>query len=132
MEFFQPLPDLTILVFQIQNLLGMRKNNPYQVLVLLDALNDYHKEPEYIEEAANKLFEGDGQAGIKLKSEIENIDTSGITDTALALLIDQMKDILIQNWMFHSTSNQGIKLEKRESIDLVQEFKKNFEWKNSG
>ena len=113
-------------------MLGMRKNNPHQVFVLLDALNDYFKQPQFIEEAASKLFKGDGAAGNKIKEEIESIDTSGMADKALAKLIDSMKEVLIQNYMFNSASNQEIKLEKRESIDLMQEYKKNFEWKNTG
>ena len=69
-------------------MLGMRKNNPHQVFVLLDALNDYFKQPQYIEAAASKLFKGDGAAGNKIKEEIESIDTSGMADKALAKLID--------------------------------------------
>ena len=59
-------------------MLGMRKNNPHEVFQLLMHLNSEFKKSEIIEEAANKLFKGDGAAGKKIQSEIESIDTSKI------------------------------------------------------
>ena len=41
-------------------------------------LNTEFKKSEIIEEAANRLFKGDGAAGKKIQSEIESIDTSKI------------------------------------------------------
>ena len=118
-------------------MLGLRKRNPHQVFQLLLHLNSEFKQPEVIEEAANRLFVGDGAAGKKLKSEIESIDTSSIQDfeggAQLGELINQMKENLLENWMFHSAAAvTEVKLEKRTSEDLMAEYTKFFEWKNSG
>ena len=45
-----------------------------------------------------------------------------------------MKEHLLENWMFHSanTAVPEVKLEKRTSEELMAEYKKFFEWKNSG
>ena len=94
-------------------------------------LNDQFKQPEIVEEAANKLFKGDGAAGKKIQSEIESIDTSKV-NPALGELIDHMKQLLLENWQLQNIASGQIQLVRRTSTDLMAEYKKNFEWKNIG